>query len=153
MNGFRRIKAKILLVEDNAADIRLTKEVLQKRKMVNSLDVVRDGVEAIDFLKKRGKFSNANTPNLILLDLNLPKRNGFEVLEEIKLDSSIKKIPVVILTTSEAEQDILKSYECYANCYITKPVDMVQFIKVVRSIGDFWFSIVMLPPGKNFDHK
>ncbi len=142
MNEYKRIKAKILLVEDNAADIRLTKEVLQERKMVSSLDVVRDGVEVIDFLKKKGKYSNANTPNLILLDLNLPKRNGFEVLEEIKRDEELKRIPVVILTVSDANEDLVKAYNLHANCYVIKPLEMKEFSRIINSIVIFWFRIV-----------
>ncbi len=142
MNEYKKIKAKILLVEDNAADIRLTKEVLQERKMVSSLDVVRDGVEVIDFLKKKGKYSNANTPNLILLDLNLPKRNGFEVLEEIKRDEELKRIPVVILTVSDANEDLVKAYNLHANCYVIKPLEMKEFSRIINSIVIFWFRIV-----------
>ena len=142
MNEYKRIKANILLVEDNAADIRLTKEVLQKRNIVSNLDVVRDGVEAIDFLKKRGKYSHANTPNLILLDLNLPKRNGFEVLEEIKQDEELKRIPVVILTVSDANEDLIKAYSLHANCYVIKPLEMKEFYRIINSIVLFWFRIV-----------
>ena len=142
MNEYKRVKANVLLVEDNAADIRLTKEVLQKRRIVGSLDVVQDGVEAIDFLKKRGKYSNVNTPNLILLDLNLPKRNGFEVLEEIKQDEELKRIPVVILTVSDANEDIIKAYSLHANCYVIKPLEMKEFYRIINSIVIFWFRIV-----------
>ncbi|MFX1573844.1 MAG: response regulator [Promethearchaeota archaeon] len=143
---YNRVKAKILLVEDNAADIRLTTEVLQKNSIVSKLDVVRDGVEAIEFLKKRGKYSNAKRPNLILLDLNLPKRDGFYVLEEIKNDEELKKIPVVILTVSDAREDLIKAYNLHANCYIIKPLEMREFYKIVNSIVNFWFTIV-----KNFE--
>jgi len=142
MNENKRIKAKILLVEDNAADIRLTKEVLQESKIVRILDVVSDGVEAIDFLKKRGKFSNTSKPNLILLDLNLPKRNGFEVLEEIKQDADLKRIPIVILTVSDAKEDLIKAYNLHANCYVLKPLEMKEFHKIINSIVDFWFKTV-----------
>ena len=142
MNEYNRTKAKILLIEDNAADIRLTKEVLQESKIVNSLDVVRDGVEAIDFLKKRGKFSNTSKPNLILLDLNLPKRNGFEVLEIIKQDKELKRIPIVILTVSNAKEDLIKAYNLHANSYVIKPLEMKEFYKIINSIVDFWFTIV-----------
>lgn len=142
MNEYNRNKAKILLIEDNAADIRLTKEVLQESKIVNSLDVVRDGVEAIDFLKKRGKFSNTSKPNLILLDLNLPKRNGFEVLEIIKQDKELKRIPIVILTVSNAKEDLIKAYNLHANSYVIKPLEMKEFYKIINSIVDFWFTIV-----------
>lgn len=142
MNEYKRVKAKILLVEDNAADIRLTKEVLQGSKIVSNLDVVRDGVEAIEFLKKRGKYSNVNRPNLILLDLNLPKRNGFYVLEEIKKDEELKRIPIVILTVSDARDDLIKAYNLHANCYVIKPLEMKEFYKIINSIVDFWFTIV-----------
>ncbi|UCC20671.1 MAG: response regulator, partial [Promethearchaeota archaeon] len=123
-------------------DIRLTKEVLQKGGIVSHIDIVRDGVEAIDFLKKRGHYSNANTPNLILLDLNLPKRNGFEVLEEIKGDEELKRIPVVILTVSDANEDLIKAYNLHANCYVIKPLEMKEFYRIINSIMIFWFRIV-----------
>ncbi|MFX0027068.1 MAG: response regulator [Candidatus Hermodarchaeota archaeon] len=142
VNEFKRIRAKILLIEDNAADIRLTKEVLQESKIVSNLDVVRDGVEAIDYLKKKGKFSNARKPNLILLDLNLPKRNGFEVLEIIKQDKELKRIPIVILTVSDAKEDLIKAYNLHANCYVIKPLEMKEFHKIINSIVNFWFTIV-----------
>lgn len=142
MNGYKRIKAKILLVEDNAADIRLTKEVLQDSRIVSNLDVVRDGTEAIDFLKKRGKFSDASKPNLILLDLNLPRRNGFYVLEEMKKDEELKRIPVVILTVSDAREDLIKAYNLHANCYVIKPLEMKEFYRIINSIVNFWFTIV-----------
>ena len=141
MNECKRIKAKILLIEDNAADIRLTKEVLQESKIVMFLDVVRDGVEAVDYLKKRGKFSNTSKPNLILLDLNLPKRNGFEVLEIIKQDKELKRIPIVILTVSDAKEDLIKAYNLHANCYVVKPLEMKEFYKIINSIVNFWFTI------------
>jgi len=146
MNEYKRIKAKILLVEDNAADIRLTKKVLQENRIVKNLDIVRDGVEAIDFLKKRGKFSNASKPNLILLDLNLPKRNGFEVLEEMKHDEELKRIPVVILTVSDVREDLIKAYNLHANCYVIKPLEMKEFYRIINSIVNFWFTVV-----KHFD--
>jgi len=142
MNGRIKVKAKILLVEDNAADIRLTQEVLQENKIVSSLDVVRDGVEAIEFLTKQGKYSNADKPNLILLDLNLPKRNGFFVLEEIKRHEELKRIPIVILTVSDAKEDLIKAYNLHANCYVIKPLEMKQFSKIINSIVNFWFTIV-----------
>ena len=141
---------EILLVDDNPGDIRLTQEALKDSKVLNNLHVVEDGLEALNFLRKIGEFKNELTPDLILLDLNLPKKNGREVLVEIKEDKILKQIPVVILTISRAEEDIYKSYELHANCYITKPVDMNQFIKIVRSIESFWFSIVKLPPNKDF---
>ena len=147
----KRIRpVEILLVEDNPGDIRLTKEAMKEAKIVNNLNVVEDGVEALAYLRKKGIFKGANRPDLILLDLNLPKKNGREVLAEIKQDINLKQIPVVILTVSQAEEDVFKTYELHANCFITKPVDMDQFIKVVKSIEDFWFSIVRLPPNKNF---
>ena len=142
MNEYYRVKAKILLVEDNAADIRLTKEVLEENKIVSSLEVVRDGVEAIEFLKKRGKYSNVDRPNLILLDLNLPKRNGFYVLEEIKKMEELKRIPIVILTVSDAKEDLLKAYDLHANCYVIKPLEMKEFSRIINSIVNFWFTIV-----------
>lgn len=135
----------ILLVEDSPEDVELTREALKEGKFVNTLHVVKDGVEAIDYLRQRGKYASAGRPDLILLDLNLPKKNGKEVLAEIKEDEDLKTIPVAILTTSESEEDIMKTYKLHANCYITKPVDLNQFIKVVKSVEDFWFSIVKLP--------
>ena len=141
---------EILLVDDNPGDIRLTQEALKESKVLNNIHIVEDGMEALEFLRKEGRFKNVITPDIILLDLNLPKRNGREVLAEIKNDDFLKKIPVVILTISRAEEDILKSYMLHANCYITKPVDMDQFIKIVRSIENFWFSIVKLPPNIDF---
>jgi CheY-like chemotaxis protein len=137
---------EILLVEDNPGDVRLTKEALKESKIINNLNVVTDGIEAIAYLNNQGDFKSKPRPELILLDLNLPKKDGREVLAEIKQDKELARIPVVILTTSEADEDILKTYELHANCYITKPVDIEQFIKVVKSVGDFWFSIVKLPP-------
>jgi len=136
---------EILLVEDNPGDVRLTMEVLKDAKLCNNIHVAGDGVEAIDFLRRRDSHAAAVRPDLILLDLNLPRMDGREVLEEIKADPDLKHIPVVVLTTSSAEQDILKSYALHANCYITKPVDLEQFAKVVSSIEEFWFSIVKLP--------
>ncbi len=137
---------EILLVEDNPADIRLTQEALREGKVKNRLSVARDGVEALAFLRREGPFSSAPRPDLILLDLNLPRRDGREVLAEIKADDELKRIPVVVLTTSSAELDILKSYSLHANCYITKPVDLEQFVSVVKSIDDFWLTVVRLPP-------
>jgi CheY-like chemotaxis protein len=136
---------EILLVEDNPGDVRLTIEGLKEGKVKNNLSVVEDGVEAMAFLRKEGKYADAVQPDLILLDLNLPKKDGREVLTEIKSDKDLWHIPVVVLTTSKAEQDILKAYSLHANCYITKPVDLDQFISVVESIEDFWFTIVKLP--------
>jgi chemotaxis family two-component system response regulator Rcp1 len=135
----------ILLVEDNAADVRLTEEVLTESKVHNNLMVANDGVEALKCLRQQGKFKDSPRPDLILLDLNLPIKDGREVLAEIKADPSLKRIPVVVLTTSKAEEDILKTYNLHANCYITKPVDLEQFVTVVRYIEDFWLAIVKLP--------
>ena len=136
---------EILLVEDNAGDVRLTIEALREGKVRNRLSVARDGAEAIEFLRRKGVHAGAPRPDMILLDLNLPKRDGREVLAEIKADDDLKNIPVVVLTTSSAEVDILKSYSLHANCYITKPVDLDQFVQVVKSIDDFWLTIVRLP--------
>jgi chemotaxis family two-component system response regulator Rcp1 len=138
---------EILLVEDNPGDHRLTKEALHEGKVYNNLHWVKDGVEAIDFLKQRGKYDKAPRPDIILLDLNLPKKDGREVLSEIKQDRDLRAIPVVILTTSKAEEDVLKSYDLHANCYVTKPVDLEKFIVVIQSIDRFWLSVVTLPPG------
>ncbi len=136
---------QVLLVEDNPGDVRLTKEALKEGKLLNQLTVVGDGVEALSFLRKEGKYVDALQPELILLDLNLPKKDGREVLAEIKADPNLRRIPVVVLTTSSAEEDILKIYDLHANCYITKPVDLEQFMGVVKSIEDFWVSVVKLP--------
>ncbi|HLO33501.1 MAG TPA: response regulator [Anaerolineales bacterium] len=139
---------EILLVEDNLADVRLTQEALKEEKLYNNLKVVNDGVEALAFLHREGKYADAVRPELILLDLNLPRKDGREVLREIKNDPELKAIPVVVLTISEAEKDILESYNLFANCYIVKPLDLNQFSKVVKSIQDFWLTIVRLPPKK-----
>ena len=136
---------EILLIEDNPGDARLTTEALKEAKVRNKLNHLADGVEALAFLRRRGKYANAQRPDLILLDLNLPRKDGREVLAEIKADEQLKRIPVVILTTSQAEEDILKAYNLNANCYVSKPVDLDQFIKVVRTINDFWLTIVKLP--------
>ena len=138
-------KIEILLVEDNPGDVRLTMEALKDGKVLNDLSVVGDGMEALVFLNQEGPYANAPCPDLILLDLNLPKKDGREVLMEIKNHEHLKHIPVVVLTTSSADKDILGAYELHANCYITKPVDFVQFTKVVKSIEDFWLTIVKLP--------
>lgn len=135
----------ILLVEDNEGDIILTKEAFEDAKIINELSIVRDGKEAIDFLSKVGKYADVSTPNLILLDINLPKKNGHEVLKFIKENDDIKHIPVIMLTTSSSDKDINKSYESYANCYITKPVEVEDFLEIVSKIEDFWISIVKLP--------
>jgi CheY-like chemotaxis protein len=137
---------EILLVEDNPGDVRLTRESLKDSKVLNHISVVGDGVEAMAFLRREGKYVKATRPDLILLDLNLPKKDGREVLAEIKTDEQLRRIPVVVLTTSSAEQDILKTYDLHANCYITKPVDLNQFSAVVKAIEEFWFTIVKLPP-------
>lgn len=137
---------EVLLVEDNPGDVRLTVEMLKEGKLRNNMSVVADGVEALRFLRREGEYADAPRPDLILLDLNLPRKNGLEVLAEIKRDEDLKRIPVVVLTTSKAEQDIIKSYNCHANCFITKPVDLDQFVAVVKSIEDFWLTVVKLPP-------
>lgn len=136
----------ILMVEDNPGDIRLTREALREVKLRNQIYVAGDGYQAMAFLRREGDYSNAIRPDLILLDLNLPRLNGFEVLKQIKADEALKRIPVVILTTSQAEQDIIKGYDLHANAFVTKPVDLDQFISVVKSIEDFWVEIVKLPP-------
>ena len=138
----------ILLVEDNLGDARLTREALKEGKVYSNLHWVKDGVEALDFLHQQGKHQDAPKPDIILLDLNLPKKDGREVLEEIKADQKLMRIPVVILTTSKAEEDVLRTYNLHANCYVTKPVDLDQFIKVVKSIDNFWLAVVTLPNGK-----
>ena len=139
---------EILLVEDNPGDVRLTKEALKEGKVYNNLHWARDGVEALEFLKREGKHAKAPRPDIILLDLNLPKKDGREVLEVIKKDGVLKHIPVVVLTTSKAEEDVLRSYELHANCYVTKPVDLEKFIQVVQSIDRFWLTVVTLPPAE-----
>lgn len=138
---------EILLVEDNEGDARLAREALKDAKVINTIHRVEDGVEALAFLRKQGKYSKAVRPDLILLDLNLPKKDGREVLAEIKQDDDLKRIPVVILTVSKAEEDITKTYNLHANCYITKPVDLDQFLKVVKAIENFWLTVVKLPNG------
>ena len=139
---------EILLVEDNAGDVRLTKEALKEGRVLNHLNAVEDGVEALAYLRKEGVYADRPRPDLILLDLNLPRKDGREVLAEIKQDPTLRRIPVVILTTSSAEEDILRSYGLYANCYITKPVGLDEFISVIKSIQDFWFTVVVLPPNE-----
>lgn len=135
----------ILLVEDNEGDILLTKEAFEDAKILNNLSVARDGQEAIHFLEKEGVFSNVSTPDLILLDVNLPKKNGHEVLQYIKGSNKLKHIPVIMLTTSVLEKDIVRSYENHANCYITKPVEVDDFLNVIANIENFWIKIVQLP--------
>jgi CheY-like chemotaxis protein len=136
----------ILLVEDNPGDIRLTQEALREGNVRNELQVARDGVEALDLLAQRGAFADAARPDLILLDLNLPRKDGREVLAELKADDTLRRIPVVVLTTSQAEEDIRTSYDLHANCYISKPVELDRFIEVVRSIDAFWLGVAELPP-------
>jgi CheY-like chemotaxis protein len=144
MAVFRAIE--ILLVEDNPGDIRLTQEALKENKIRNNLYVAKDGVEAMQFLRQINGFKDAPRPDLVLLDLNLPKKDGREVLAEIKTDEKLRAIPVVILTTSDAEDDVAKAYQMYANCYVRKPIDLNRFIDVVKVIENFWLSIVELPP-------
>ena len=146
MENFMGNRVEILLVEDNPGDVRLTKEALLESKIYNNLSVVKDGAGAMAYLHAEDYYVDRMLPDLILLDLNLPKKDGREVLAEIKQDDDLKRIPVVILTTSKAEADILKTYDLHANCYITKPVDLDQFITVVRAIENFWMTIVKLPP-------
>jgi CheY-like chemotaxis protein len=137
---------EILLVEDSPGDARLAREALRDSKIRNAIHHVQDGVEAMEFLRCQGRYAEALRPDLVLLDLNLPRKDGREVLAEIKGDPDLRRIPVVILTISKDEVDVLKSYNCHANCYITKPIDLQQFMKVVKSIEDFWLTIVRLPP-------
>jgi chemotaxis family two-component system response regulator Rcp1 len=137
--------AEMLLVEDNPGDARLAIEALKDAKVNNNLSWVQDGVEAMAFLRREGAYSDAPRPDVILLDLNLPKKDGREVLADVKADEDLRRIPVVILTVSGAEEDIVKTYNLHANCYIRKPIDLDQFIKVVKAIKDFWLSIVILP--------
>ncbi len=136
----------ILLVEDNPGDVRLTQEALREGKVINQLTVVPDGIQALEFLRRKGRYANATRPDVILLDLNLPRKDGREVLAEIKEDPDLKRIPVVIITSSKSEEDVLRSYNLHANCYVSKPVDLEQFVTVVKSIEDFWMGIVKLPP-------
>lgn len=136
---------KILLVEDNPADIRLTEEAIRESKISSDLDIVKDGVEAINYLKKIGKYSKVCRPNLILLDLNLPKKSGLEVLREIKQDRDLRRIPIVVLTISANEEDLMKAYDLHANCFVNKPLEIKDFYKIVKAIEDFWFKIVNLP--------
>ena len=143
VEALRRIE--ILLVEDNPGDARLTMEALKEGKIHNNLHIAGDGVEAMEFLRRQKKYSGVPRPDIILLDLNLPKKSGMDVLAEIKNDPDLKIIPIVVLTTSSAEQDIINTYNLHANCYITKPVDLDQFIKVIKTVKDFWFTIVKLP--------
>jgi chemotaxis family two-component system response regulator Rcp1 len=137
---------EILLVEDNPGDERLTREALKEGKVYSNLYWMKDGVEAMEFLRMAGKHAGVPRPDIILLDLNLPKKDGREVLQEIKTDEDLKRIPVVVLTTSKAEEDVLRTYNLHANCYVTKPVDLEKFIVVVKSIDRFWLTVVTLPP-------
>ncbi len=146
MESSRTEPVEILLVEDNVRDARLAVETLKDSKIHNNLYHVKDGVEAIDFLRQRGEYAGVPVPDLILLDLNLPRKDGREVLEEIKEDDELKLVPVVVLTTSEAERDLVRSYDLHANAYVVKPLDLDRFIEVVQAIEDFWFAIVKLPP-------
>ena len=139
---------EILLVEDNLGDARLAREALKDSKIRNALNHVQDGVEALAFLRRQGEYAAAPRPDLILLDLNLPRKDGRQVLAEIKEDPDLKAIPVVILTISKDEEDVLKTYSQHANCYITKPIDLGQFMKVIKAIEDFWLTIVKLPPNE-----
>jgi CheY-like chemotaxis protein len=136
---------EVLLVEDNPGDVRLTQEALKEGRVLVNLTVANDGVEALEILQRNGAHASKARPDLILLDLNLPRKNGREVLETIKADDSLKRIPVIVMTTSKAEQDIYRAYHLNANCYVTKPVDLDEFLNVVRSIEDFWLTIVTLP--------
>ena len=138
--------ADILLVEDNPGDVRLTKEALKDGEIANTLHVVNDGVEALDFLYQRGEYEDAPRPDVVLLDLNLPRKNGDEVLEEINDDPELAKIPVIILTSSQAQEDVVKTYELHANAYLRKPVDPDGFIETVRSFQSFWLEVIQLPP-------
>jgi CheY-like chemotaxis protein len=144
MAAYRAIE--ILLVEDNPGDVRLTQEALNENKICNKLHVARDGVEAMKFLRKMNGYKEAPRPDLILLDLNMPKKDGREVLAEVKADENLRSIPVVILTTSDADDDVAKAYQAYANCYIRKPIDLNRFIEVIKIIESFWLTIVQLPP-------
>lgn len=139
----------ILLVEDNEGDIVLTTEAFESAKIMNQLSIVKDGKEAIDFLTKQGNYTNASLPDLMLLDVNLPKKNGHEVLQFIKTNDDLKQLPVVMLTTSSSENDVLKAYKNYVNCYITKPVEIDMFMDVISKIENFWISIVHLPKTQN----
>jgi two-component system, chemotaxis family, response regulator Rcp1 len=146
MNPVRPID--ILLIEDNPADVRLTREALKEAKVLNTLHIAEDGMEALGFLRKQGQFAGSSTPDLILLDLNLPKKDGREVLAEIKQDEGLKRIPVVVLTTSRGEEDVARSYDLHANAYVNKPVDLKHFLEVIRTIEQFWLAVVTLPPNE-----
>ena len=137
---------EVLLVEDDEGDVLMTREALAEGKVINRLNVVNDGVEAVEYLRRDGKYAEASRPDLILLDLNLPKKDGRQVLEEVKADESLRRIPVIVLTTSAADEDVLRSYDLHANAYVTKPVDFDRFVEVIRQIDDFFISVVRLPP-------
>ncbi len=148
-NHSRTLEAKavdILLVEDNPGDVRLTKEALRDAKVLNEIYVAKDGVEAMDFLCHKGSYKNVPFPDLILLDLNLPRKDGREVLADVKKDEKLKHIPVVVLTSSKADEDIIRSYNLHANAYVTKPVDLTQFVQIIHALEEFWFTVVKLPP-------
>jgi CheY-like chemotaxis protein len=149
MNSVAYPNINILLVEDNPGDVRLTKEALKEGKIINTMSVASDGEEAMSILRQEGKYADFVRPDLVLLDLNMPKMDGREVLKAMKTEPSLKSIPVVVLTTSKADNDILQSYEHHANCYISKPVELEQFIEIVENISDFWFSVVKLPSLSN----
>ena len=136
---------EVLLVEDDEGDVLMTREALAEGKVINRLNVVNDGVEAVEYLRRDGKYAEASRPDLILLDLNLPKKDGREVLEEVKADDSLRRIPVIVLTTSAADEDVLRSYDLHANAYVTKPVDFERFVEVIRQIDEFFISVVRLP--------
>ncbi len=146
MKPIATVPVEILLAEDNAADVRLTREALKRAKVLNVLHHVEDGMEAMDFLLRKGKYADAPRPHLILLDLNMPKMGGREVLAAVKADPSLRAIPVVVLTTSKAEEDIVQSYQLHANAYMSKPVDLDRFLSVIRSFEEFWLTVVTLPP-------
>ena len=148
MSADLRKHIEILLVEDNPADVLIAREALREAKLLNTIHVAEDGVEALSFLHKTGPYAAAPRPDLILLDLNLPRKNGSEVLAEIKADNNLRTIPVIVLTTSSAEEDVLKSYDLHANCYVIKPVEFNNFVTAIQSIHQFWFSIVTLPPAE-----
>lgn len=143
--GIEGRSVRILLVEDNPGDVRLTREALKEAKVRNEIIVAVDGEEAMRVLRREGNHASAKRPDVILLDLNLPRKSGLEVLKEVKSDASLKRIPVVVITSSKAEQDIVRSYDLHANCYVTKPVDLLQFLEVVKVVDEFWLSIVRLP--------
>ncbi len=145
MNSMNSRTIEILLVEDNPGDARLTREAFKEGRLLNNLTVVTDGVEALAYLRQQGTYSNSTRPDLVLLDLNLPRKDGREVLAEIKVDEQLKMIPVVVLTTSASQEDVTRAYGSHANCYITKPVDLDQFIRVAQSIENFWLTLVRLP--------